>query len=112
MVETEAPTGYNKLTAPVTVTTQKIGEVVTATSGKIYYDADGNVTNVETNTYKNVVTYNEKLEEVAVEIVNQKGVELPSTGGMGTTLFYIMGSALAVAAVILLVTKKRMSSAQ
>lgn len=45
-----------------------------------------------------------------LEVVNNSGAELPSTGGMGTTLFYIVGGLLALAAVVLLVTKKRMSS--
>ena len=44
------------------------------------------------------------------EIQNTKGVELPSTGGMGTTLFYIIGAVLVVGAGILLVTRRRMSA--
>lgn len=42
-------------------------------------------------------------------IVNQKGSLLPSTGGIGTTIFYVVGAVLAIGAGILLVTKKRMS---
>ena len=42
-------------------------------------------------------------------IENNTGSELPSTGGMGTTLFYAFGGLMAVSAVVLLVTKKRMS---
>ena len=42
------------------------------------------------------------------DLTNTKGVELPSTGGMGTTILYIGGSILVLAAVILLVTKRRM----
>ena len=42
------------------------------------------------------------------QIVNNRGTTLPSTGGMGTTLFYVIGGGLMVAAVVLLVTKKRM----
>lgn len=45
-------------------------------------------------------------------VVNNSGSELPSTGGMGTTLFYIVGGILVVAAVVLLVTKKRMTVAE
>lgn len=45
-----------------------------------------------------------------VKVLNQSGTELPSTGGMGTTIFYILGSILVVGAVVLLVTKKRMSA--
>lgn len=47
-----------------------------------------------------------------VEILNQSGATLPETGGMGTTLFYIVGAAMVLAAVVLLVTKKRMASAE
>ena len=42
-----------------------------------------------------------------VQITNNTGSELPSTGGMGTTLFYIGGGVLVVLAVALLVVKKR-----
>ena len=45
-----------------------------------------------------------------VKILNQSGTELPSTGGMGTTIFYVLGSVLVLGAVVLLVTKKRMST--
>ena len=46
------------------------------------------------------------------KVANNTGVELPSTGGMGTTIFYAAGSVLVLAAVVLLVTKKRMKSAK
>lgn len=45
---------------------------------------------------------------VTVEVNNQSGALLPSTGGMGTTIFYVLGGILAVGAAVLLVTKKRM----
>lgn len=46
------------------------------------------------------------------DIVNIKagGITLPSTGGIGTTLFYVVGGGLMVAAIVLLVTKKRMEN--
>ena len=47
---------------------------------------------------------------VLAEIENLSGTQLPSTGGMGTTIFYVLGSALVLGAVVLLVTKKRMST--
>lgn len=57
------------------------------------------------------VTYN-KTSTGDVKVENQTGTELPSTGGIGTTIFYIVGSLLAVGAVILLVTKKRMGKTE
>lgn len=47
--------------------------------------------------------------EVEVTIENTKGHSLPATGGMGTTLFYVLGSVLMIGAAVLLVTKRRMS---
>lgn len=47
---------------------------------------------------------------VFANVANSTGTTLPSTGGMGTTIFYVLGSALVLGAVVLLVTKKRMST--
>ena len=67
------------------------------------------------------ITWNEETKEfeytgaadvngvARVTIVNQAGTELPSTGGTGTTIFYIVGGILVLAAVVLLVSRKRMS---
>ncbi len=84
LTETAAPAGYNKLAGPVEV-------VIT-----------GATVEGESLTYTTV----EK------KILNQAGAELPTTGGMGTTLFYIFGGILMVGAAVLLVTKKRMASAE
>ena len=43
-------------------------------------------------------------------VINEAGSKLPTTGGMGTTLFYVFGGIMVLAAVVLLVTKKRMAS--
>ena len=55
-------------------------------------------------------TANTNKTELATNVVNNKGSELPSTGGMGTTIFYVVGSILVLGAAILLITKKRMSA--
>ena len=65
----------------------------------------------KTGTGTATVTYN-KTSTGDVKVENQTGTELPSTGGIGTTIFYIVGSLLAVGAVILLVTKKRMGKTE
>ena len=44
------------------------------------------------------------------KITNTQGVELPSTGGMGTTILYVGGSILVILAAILLITKRRMNA--
>ena len=53
--------------------------------------------------------YTAKNLEQAKIVVNNAGTELPSTGGIGTTIFYVVGSIMVIAAGVLLVTKKRMS---
>lgn len=45
-----------------------------------------------------------------IHVINQTGRELPSTGGMGTTIFYVVGGVLVAGAVILFVTKRRMGT--
>ena len=53
------------------------------------------------------------IKDVTTEedrIKNTKGQELPSTGGIGTTLFYVVGSVLVIGAAVLLISKRRMST--
>lgn len=49
-------------------------------------------------------------DEKIVPIENKRGTTLPGTGGIGTTIFYVVGGGLMVAAAILLITKKRMEN--
>ena len=91
--ETKAPDGYNKLKTPVEVE-------ITAD-----YDPEtGKLTN--TNTIQNV-TDGQYIR--SVEVPNKAGAVLPSTGGIGTTIFYVLGSILALGAAVLLIAKKRMN---
>lgn len=111
VTETKAPDGYNKLTETKELPAQKLSTTIIETSGERHYDKDGNlvsesVTGGETKT----VTKNlSELDVAAVKIENKQGSLLPSTGGIGTTIFYIVGAALVIGAAVLLVTKKRMS---
>ena len=84
--ETEAPAGYNKLASRVRVEIEE-ANLTTTMNGDTWATGNG-----------------------GVQITNQAGTELPSTGGMGTTIFYVLGSILAVGAIVLLVTKKRMNA--
>lgn len=102
--ETKAPAGYNLLTAPIKI---EIEATITDTEDEQSLDkltisindgaaADGNV--------------NDGTVDATVE--NNAGSTLPETGGIGTTMFYIIGGILVLAAVVLLVTKRRMSVAE
>lgn len=106
--EITAPDGYNKLTAPVTVEAVKTGETSTHTT--VYLDKDGKVVD-ESAKVTEVKVDIDTIAATVLVVVNKAGTELPSTGGMGTTIFYVLGSALVLGAVVLLVTKKRMSDA-
>ena len=90
--ETKAPGGYNKLAGPVKVV---IFHTVTDEGAHM------------TNTLKQDGT-----DVAKVEIENKSGTELPSTGGIGTTIFYVLGSILVIGAVVLLIAKKRMSASE
>lgn len=54
-------------------------------------------------------TTDSKTLSIKAEVANSAGTLLPSTGGVGTTVFYVLGAVLVLGAVVLLVTKKRMS---
>jgi len=63
--------------------------------------------NLPANPSTDVKANTDNTLEITIE--NNKGSVLPSTGGIGTTIFYVVGSILVVAAGVLLITKKRMS---
>lgn len=81
LTETKQPDGYNKLSKAVKIVINKEGEIT--------------VDDGATST-------------TLVEVENKTGSILPSTGGMGTTLFYIFGAILVVGSGVVLITKKRM----
>lgn len=112
VTEFKAPDGYNKLTDTKELTPQLISKEIITTSGERHYDTDGNlVSESSTSTTTKTVTKNlSELDAAALEIVNQRGTLLPSTGGIGTTIFYVVGGILVIGAGILLVAKKRMSN--
>lgn len=93
LYETKAPAGYNRLTDAVKFK-------ITAT----YNNTGDNWTSV-TAAVNDV-----DQSSVSVQVANNKGSTLPSTGGIGTTLFYVIGGGLMAVAAVLLVTKKRMNS--
>ena len=122
--ETQAPAGFNALTEPFTIEAKKSGtSVTTTTKTTIFLDAQGNVTDTVTNVTKEYKTdedsYNKANPAVTGEetsvpvyqykhITNRQGTELPSTGGIGTTIFYVVGAILVIGAGVILITRRRM----
>lgn len=96
--ETTVPAGYNKvadITIVVTAEYDKTTKPATLTS--LTCTPSDFVATAETGTIEG-------------KILNEKGSELPTTGGIGTTIFYIVGAILVVGGGILLVSRRRMSS--
>lgn len=104
--EIKAPAGYNLLAEPVKV------EIKAATSNGQNWNGVANsaLTNLEVTAGNKTGTGDVSTGIAGITIANNKGSTLPETGGMGTTIFYVLGSILAIGAVVLLVTKKRMSA--
>ena len=113
LTEIEAPTGYNKLEKPIIIkltATNLDGNLANKVTwtGKKYNQGETEPTEANINVIGStkISPNNDKLFDVEVE--NNSGLELPSTGGIGTTIFYVAGSIMVLAAAILLITKRRM----
>ena len=101
--EIEAPTGYNLLANDVEVK-------ITATTANGQDWTDGNPATALTNlavTADNTSGTGSRHRIAAITIANNAGSTLPETGGIGTTIFYVLGSTLVVAAIVFLVTRRR-----
>lgn len=107
LTETKAPNGYNLLENPVNVT--PVATDMTETNTTIYLDAEGNVV-AEEGASVTTVTITSDIPATAVAVLNQAGTLLPSTGGMGTTVIYVVGAALVIGAGIVLVVRRRMNA--
>ena len=94
LYETKAPVGYNQLKAPVKFT-------ITAA-----YNADGSQLASDSPTVS--INDGAASTDLSANIKNKAGSTLPSTGGIGTTIFYVVGSVLVIGAAVVLITRKRM----
>lgn len=103
LTETQAPSGYNTLTDPIkveltatTVNNQTWDEVAASALTELSVKADEVAGTVDASKGIGSIT-----------IANNKGSSLPSTGDIGTTMFYVGGGVLVAGAGVLLITKKR-----
>ncbi len=95
LTEIAAPDGYNLLESPITITVAFDSETGTFS-----------VTDILGLMDQVSFDVNDELE---ITILNNAGAELPSTGGMGTTIFYVVGAVLVCGAGVVLITRRRMS---
>ena len=93
ITETKTPSGYNTID-PITV--------------NIEFTANPGTGAVHWSTTSTDATYNATAGVFEITIENQKGQELPSTGGRGTTMLYVIGAIIVIAAGVTLVARRRM----
>ena len=99
LTETKTPEGYNTID-PVYF------EIVATNNETKVTSMEGKAVNGSEISF----TANETSGSLSADVINNAGTTLPSTGGMGTTVFYVVGGGLMAVAVVLLVTKKRMEN--
>lgn len=104
LTETVTPDGYNTID-PVTF------QIVATHNGEGHI-TDLDVKNEDGTAFTGNLEFTKSAPQgtLATSVINQSGSTLPSTGGIGTTIFYVAGGILVLAAVILLVTKRRMNA--
>ena len=119
LTETKTPAGYNTIDPiyfVIEATHDETADAPTLKTLNAYLtDANGNKqTEMKDGESVNIDlgTVDLTAGSITTTVVNKSGAQLPETGGIGTTIFYVLGGVLVLAAVVLLVTKKRMSGAE
>lgn len=112
--ETKTPQGYNTaddIIFKIVASYDTEADAPTLKSLEIKDENDKAISGTG-GTFTVNMTPTDDSKNITTTIQNMKGSTLPSTGGMGTTLFYVVGAILAVGAAVLLVAKRRMSRAK
>ena len=119
LTETKTPAGYNTIDPiyfVIEATHDETADAPTLKTLNAYLtDANGTKqTEMKDGESVNIDlgTVDLTAGSITTTVVNKSGAQLPETGGIGTTIFYVLGGVLVLAAVVLLVTKKRMSGAE
>ncbi len=110
LTETKTPQGYNSI-EPIYFNVTADHEVLS--DNPALTELDANQTKADGSALASgivaVFTASHTDGSVSTDIVNNTGATLPSTGGFGTTAFYVLGSILVMGAIITFIVKKRMS---
>ena len=106
ITELLAPDGYNKLENPIAFTITYTAPEVEPAEGTETCTWDTSVSGVDGSN----VTFDSSTGLFKITVENNSGTTLPSTGGIGTTIFYIIGAILVIGAGVVLVTRRRMSA--
>lgn len=106
LTETVTPATYNTI-EPITFTVAANHEITWNGEAR-----DAILTSLTGNVKSGTADFMPDKTEgsLTTNVVNQSGTLLPGTGGIGTTIFYVIGGLLMAAAAVLLITKKRMNS--
>lgn len=108
LTETVTPEGYNTID-PITFKVSANHAITWDGTG----DRNTLLESLTGNPVTGKITFAKNANvngSLVTDIINKSGTTLPSTGGMGTTVFYVVGGGLMAVAVVLLVTKKRMEN--
>lgn len=108
LTETKTPEGYNSID-PIRFTVNA-NHTITWEGGESERDSLLTDLTGKATTGQITFTANDDKSELATDVVNRHGLELPSTGGFGTTLFFTIGGLLALAGLTMFLTQKRMDS--
>lgn len=109
LTEVVTPSGYNTAD-PITFTIEITvpGTITTGSEAATY-----SVTNITPEGTTIGLNGNDaKTGIYETNVIDKSGTALPSTGGIGTTIFYILGTILVLGAGVLLVTRRRMRSSE
>ena len=85
-----------------------MSDQMAATEQRIKADNDATEAAIKQDNQITREHVDQNLEQTT-EVINNSGSELPSTGGIGTTMFYIVGSVLVIGAAVVLISKRRMA---
>ena len=104
LYETKAPDGYLKFIEPVKITVDSRNEATCPVSYE--QKLEGQTTNLSSNGGI-TVTEEDDVATYVLTVLNTAGARLPATGGEGTTLYYALGTLLVLAAVALMIARRR-----